>query len=52
MVPGARQSLSGALGRDLGSCSHSHTFVMEKFKERSVDKVIEWLQEKVFPIPL
>ena len=42
-VPGARQSLSGALVRALGSCSHAHTLVMEKFKERSVDKVIEWL---------
>lgn len=40
--------MSEALGRDLDSCSHAHTLVMEKFKERSVDKVIEWLRGEDF----
>ena len=40
--------MSEALGRDLDSCSHAHTLVMEKFKERSVDKVIEWLRGEGF----
>lgn len=30
------------------SLSYVNTFVMEKFKERSVDKVIEWLRGESF----